>query len=391
MPKPTDQPLNPPTLTKDMVVAHAGKNLKNGKDEFDLTVRSLDRIVANFDALGRQVPVYMGGEHFEDRADRLADGWVNKLRRDGDDLIAEVKLHGPAAAVVQGDMMRGISIGTVMGKDVHGEDLGEVLDHLLITNQPFFNDLNIAASDKQAECRVTYLTACSKEATSMADPEVVDPKDEELKKLVDEEKPDEEMEDDEEFPDEEFTLANYKKLRRLAKKLRDLQIGLTAKNETMAAQLKAKSGLASQDKEKMAVRLKRLEIERDAQSVRELVNDGLSRLTLKGAWTAGYKGEDGDGGQGTLDWLLSSRFADDSNPTDTEAAFRTLKYQVQSTDPIAKLDTHYAAGVKADSLTLSQDETDLLRRLGMTPDELKAGLKADSASHHKALTAKKVN
>jgi len=381
-----------------MVVAHAGKNLKNGKDEFDLPVKSLDAMVENFKGQKRQVPIFLGGEHFENRDGRPADGWVVSLRRDGDDLIASVKLHGMAAVAVNEDLMRGISIGTVLGKDVHGKALGDVLDHLLITNQPFFGDLNIAASDTQAEGRVSYFTACTHEGAEMANKkhalaEHPEEEKDEAKKLQEEEdEKDEELQDEEEdeFPEEEFTLANFRKMRRLIKKMKNLQIGLEAQNETIAAQLKAKSGLANMDKEKLAVRLKRLETERDAQNVREIVAEGLSQLTLKGKWTEGYKGEEGDGGRGTLDWLLSSpRIADALEPTSIKAALRTLKYQVFKTEPIARIDQDYEAGRQPASTALSSDEQQVLRTQGIDEEQFRALNRKDGGKAYRALVAKR--
>ncbi len=401
---------NGPVLVKDMVVAHAGKNLKNGKDTFDLTTEALDRMVRNFAEQQRQVPVYLGGEHFEDRADRLADGWVSALRRDGDDLVAEVKLHGVAAVAVNDDLVRGISIGTVLGKDVHGKTIGDVLDHLLITNQPFFTDLNIAASDQQAgdEGRVVYLTACStKEDTPMAKSATAlkkaalaeHPEDEEnkLEEHPEDHRPDLQDEDedelaehpDDEFPEEEFTRANFKRLKKLLRKLNRKMLGLEAEKETLDEHLKAKRGLMTEDKQKLALRVKRLETERDAQTIREVVREGLERLTLKGAWVKGYKGEETDGGLGTLDWLKTSRFADVMNPLDIKSALRTLKYQVFKGTPIAKLDQEYPAGQQPGTTALSSDDHETLRTLGMDEEQFRALNKKDGGRAYRALVAKR--
>ena len=413
MPQSTSRFQSGPVLEKDMVVAHAGKNLKNGKLEFDLSVKSLDVMVSNFEEQGRQVPIFLGGEHFENRDGRPADGWVVSLRRDGDDLIASVKLHGMAAVAVNEDLMRGISIGTVLGKDVHGEPLGDVLDHLLITNQPFFGDLNIAASDKQAEGRVSYFTACTHEGAEMAKTKralAEHPEDEkdEAKKLEGhpqeedelDEHPDDEKEeldehpdddDDDEFPEEEFTVASFKKLRKLVKRFQRLQRSLEGENETLKVQLKARRGLASKDKEELAVRLERLETERTAQSVRELVREGLDKLTLKGSWVKGFKGEDADGGLGTLEWLKTSRFADSMNPLDIDSAVRTLKYQVIKGTPIARMDQHYQAGQTPGSTALSSDEQQVLRTQGIDEEQFKALNRKDGGKAYRALVKRRAD
>ena len=81
-------------LVKEVVVAHAGRNFRNGNQSFDLTEATMDELIGNFERLGRQVPIYVGGEHFEGRGDRPADGWVEGLRRQGKDLLARISLSG---------------------------------------------------------------------------------------------------------------------------------------------------------------------------------------------------------------------------------------------------------------------------------------------------------
>ena len=202
----------------------------------------------------------------------------------------------------------------------------------------------------------------------------------------------EELEEDDpedEFPEEEFTMGNFRKMRKLLRKFKNLQIGLQSENETLKDHLKAKSGIASEDKQKLALRVKRLETERDAQTIREVVREGLERLTLKGAWVKGYKGEETDGGLGTLDWLKTSRFADAMNPLDIKSALRTLKYQVFKGTPIAKLDQDYQAGQQPGSLTLSSDDHETLRTHGMDEEMYRALNKKDGGVAYRALTAKR--
>ncbi len=147
MPSTSTATSTPSPLVKDIVVARVGRNFVNGKQEFDLTAQNIDEIIANFTVLKKQVPLLLTPEHiFGARKSAIpAAGWVEAMYRAGDDWHARVKLVGDAATLVANDQFRGVSIGTVMARDVHGKPVGEALDHLLITNAPFFNDLNIAA------------------------------------------------------------------------------------------------------------------------------------------------------------------------------------------------------------------------------------------------------
>src|SRR2546426_3311211 len=154
------------TLVKDIVVARAGRNFVNGKQAFDLTRDNIDEIIANFTRLQKQVPLILAPEHlFGAKKSAIpASGWVESMYRSGDSWHARVKLIGDAATYVANDQFRGISIGTVNAHDVHGRPVGEALDHLLITNSPFFGGLNIAATESGVGpagdgVAVKYLTA----------------------------------------------------------------------------------------------------------------------------------------------------------------------------------------------------------------------------------------
>src|SRR5437867_7904655 len=109
-------------LVKDIVVARVGKNFVNGKQEFDLTAQNIDEIINNFDALKKQVPLLLTPEHiFGSRKSAVpAAGWVEAMYRQGDDWHARVKLVGEAATTVANDQFRGVSIVTIMARDVHG-------------------------------------------------------------------------------------------------------------------------------------------------------------------------------------------------------------------------------------------------------------------------------
>src|SRR5262245_2165286 len=147
-------PTNPATATtnatnllRDIIVARAGRNFRNGSQAFDLSTSDIDTIIANFSRLKKQVPLLLTPEHlFGARRSAIpASGWVERMYRDGNDWHCVCKFVGDAATMVANDQFRGVSIGTVMARDEHGAIVGEALDHLLITNAPFFANLTVAA------------------------------------------------------------------------------------------------------------------------------------------------------------------------------------------------------------------------------------------------------
>src|SRR5437867_6125617 len=145
------------SLTKDIIVARAGRNFRNGEQAFDLTTKDIDTIIENFKVLQKQVPLILTPDHvFGGRKSAIpAAGWVERMYRDGDAWHAQVKFVGDAADYVRNDQFRGVSIGTVLAHDVHGEPVGEALDHLLLTNSPFFPlNISVSASDLSPDQRV---------------------------------------------------------------------------------------------------------------------------------------------------------------------------------------------------------------------------------------------
>lgn len=343
-----------PVLVKEFAVAHAGLNFVNGADEFDLTESDMDSMVENFAALKRQVPVLFRGPHLMGpaRADRPADGWVDALFRKGGDLMARVRLLGEAAVAVMGDRFRGVSIGAFRGKDPHGTPVGWILDHLLITNAPFFADLNIAASRQRAGEAVIYLSA-RKEA-AMAE------------------------------PTKDLTLAEAEAKHAAEIKAKDEEI-IKLRSENLSLQEAVetqKKQLATippdEEKEQLALRVAALERKTEAQDIRELVMNGLRRGTLKASWCAKYN-EGGD--EGTLKWFKSSRFGGD---------MKLLKYQVEMAEPVIRLNQSFASGAPvegAPAQPLSPEDKQWLRSHGIDTEKANIAGKARDLTEYRRLKA----
>lgn len=182
--------LNQPTLRKWMPICQAVGSFQNGDQEGDLSVSYLKSLIANLKKHPRQVPVYLSTgapnpDHPDDLDERFADGWVEGLEMRGDWLYGDVKTHGQAAVAIANDLVRGASIGTVQGKKYDGAAIGPVLEHLVITNQPFVKGMNIAASRAKGGEPIAYhFTALSEAAMAKenkaGDQAVADPPDESL-------------------------------------------------------------------------------------------------------------------------------------------------------------------------------------------------------------------
>jgi len=166
--------MNQPVLRKWMPLCQAVGEFTNGDQEGVLDVALFKSLIANQKKHPRQIPVYLitgtpNPDHPDDLDAMLADGWVEDLDIRGDWLYGDVKTMGGAAVAVAGDQVRGASIGTVMGKTYAGDSLGQVLQHVVLTNSPFVKGMNIAASRAQGSEPVAYhFTALSTEA-KMAD------------------------------------------------------------------------------------------------------------------------------------------------------------------------------------------------------------------------------
>lgn len=351
--------LDQPVVVKEIVVAHAGKNFKNGDQAFDLTRADLARMVANFTDNPRQVPVLFAGDHAigPARADRPADGWVDGLRLSGNDLMARVRLYGLAADMVQRDRFRGISIGARDGKDLKGNPIGWYLDHLLITNAPFFSDLDIAAVRSRAgDGAVIYLSARMEAA--MAEPN----------------------------KDKDLSLAEIEAKHAADIKTKDDEIvglkaqvmNLTEQIETLQKQIET----VGTDPEKDDLKLRMATLERINQSneIRQLVASGLKRGVLKAAWVQGYEGN-GKGHEGTLSWFKASRFDGD---------LKLLKYQVEKAEPFIRLDQSYRSGLPPAGTEekLTEEDRTFVRSLGIDPDLFPTLMKARDLGDFKELTKK---
>ena len=168
----------PGTLRKRMVILKPIGAFENGADmKGKVTKERIRALVENQKKHPRQIPIFSdkvtGGDHppSNDMADPT--GWVEDLSvNDAGELVADAKLFGQGAADVSGDVYRGASVYTVQGKAYDGSAIGEVLKHLLLTNEGFLKDLNVAASRVQGDEEVVcYFTALTKEAAMAEEPE----------------------------------------------------------------------------------------------------------------------------------------------------------------------------------------------------------------------------
>jgi hypothetical protein len=159
-------------LRKSMTVALPIGDYVNGDEEGDFNAARIREIIANTRARGKQIPIYnlIGKEnpdHPEDLDQWPADGWAEGLDvGPNGELVAASKIHGEAARLVYGDMVRGASIGTkIRPLDYEGKKYGEVLEHIVLTNNPYMKGLNIAARlAKGGDGLAYHFTALAKEA-----------------------------------------------------------------------------------------------------------------------------------------------------------------------------------------------------------------------------------
>lgn len=350
-----------PTLVKEFVVAHAGRNFVNGTQEFDLTTDDMDEMCKNFAQTGKQVKVYLdrgiGHPPKSMRGALPADGWIETLTRKGNDLVAGAKLYDEAAVVVMGDLFRGCSIGAFEDDDRHGKPIGWTLDHLLITNDAFFNDLNIAARRAPGGAEtVLYLTARPLEAT---------------------------MADDK----KEITLAEVERKHADEIKAKDNSIlelrqqllSKDARIESLTEQLD--NVKVDPDKERLAARVASLELKTKAQEIRELVSEGLKRGTLKPSWCDGFNKK---GDAGTMDWFEKHpRFLGD---------MKLLTYQVKETDPVVRLGQTYASGSGGEDkpqAALTAEDKRFLKSKGIDPEKASRGRARNLAEYRQNLAEAK--
>lgn len=350
-------------LIKEIVIARAGKNFKNGDMEFDLTREDIDSIIKNTKKLGRQIQILLTPDHIfgSDRSAIPAAGWVEDMHRRGDDWIAKVKLIGEAAVGVRNDTYRGVSIGTGYTKNQHGQPTGEVLDHLLITNTPFFPGLNIAAiaaSRLSGGDEVSYITA--RRGNSMTDEEKAKADADAKAKAA-----------------AQHTNQDEKAIR--ARIEDELVVPIKAENLRLKGEIESLQGQlanAKVDVDKEALAVENINLRRDlfAMKIRAVVDQGLKSGTLKASWCDGYAGKGAVDYDATMRWLKASRFYDAAVSEPETAAFRILKFTAENNPPLYKMEQRFTSGTPsgAQSLTLSQEQQDGIRKLGLDPERIAA-------------------
>lgn len=345
---------NGPVLRKKMAILHPVGKFVNGPDQKGtMTAARIAGIVERFRKHPRQVPIFMLGDHPEDNDERMPVGWVEGLEQDrSGSLIAEVKLHGPGASAVGGDLIRGASVFTVQGRDYDGKAIGEVLKHLLLTNEPFDKLTNIAASHAQGgEKVVCFLTALKKETKMPA--EKIEPTEEEKKAVETGKEPPEVV----------------------ALKAENVRL----QGEILSLTDKLDNATVDEEKHELALRVAKLERKTKAQEVREIVFKMLKEGTIDPSWCHGYaKGGD----EGTLSWFKASRFKDN---------LELLKWAEENNRPMRTMGKTYQSGapIDAEENAPTQENKDLIRSLGKDPDRVIAAMKAKDSAEFAALTAKK--
>lgn len=342
---------NAPAVRKKSVVCTPFGEYVNGEYEGVMTASRLKRIAANFTKHGRQVPIYAMGDHVDDLDERIPDGWVEGLEvNDRGELVADMKLIGNAAQLVLEDRLRGASIGTVQGRNPDGSSQGEVLQHLLLTNNPFDKSLNIAAArPRSAEPIAAFFTALPPVGVNdMAEDKNVDQK-----------------------PDEKDASVQLKE--------KDDEI-VRLRAEVLELKDKLDNATVDEEKHELALRVAKLERKTLAQEVRELCFKMLKQGTIKPSRVEGYaKGGD----DGTLAWFKASIFKGD---------LATLKWAAEHNEPIYKLGQTFKAGLPSDNeVALTADDRALIRKLGMDPDKVVAGMKSGTREEFNDLTTNKEN
>jgi hypothetical protein len=357
---------NPPVLIKNMRVAPIGKNFINGDQEFDLTKDDIHEMVKNYKTQKRQTPVLFMGDHAftSERADRPADGWIEDLMESDEGLMARVKLHGSAALAVMSDQFRGASIGAFKGTDPHGKKIGWILDHLLITNDPFFKDINIAASRSTGDAKVVYVTARHMEATMAETKQDPEPTKAAKEKVS--------------TGDDAQTLALKAKDDEIVA-LKAKCMGLEEVVETLKHQIA--NAPVDKDKEELALRVARLERKTNAQEIRELVTVGLTTGTLKPVWCSGYKGDaqKGSPDEETLLWFKASKF---------EGDLKLLKWAVFNNPPMYRVGATFASGAPVSDKPMSAEDKEQIEALGHKPELVLAAAKAKSLKEYQAFKGK---
>lgn len=365
------------TTRKRMVVARPIGKFINGDQRGVMDKKRLTGLADNFKKYPRQVPVYALGDHVTSLDERLPDGWVEgvEVTPDGE-LVADVKLHGQAVALVLNDLIRGASIGTIQGASPDGTAQGEVLQHILLTNEPFIKGLNIAASQpKGGELAALFFTALPKKEASMADEKVI----EENARLKDEIAALKAM-----SPDEKVAAQLTETQALLSEKIREVA-ELTASNENLKRDVeKFKSPKAIEELNK-TIQMQDRQLR--AEKVRRLVRSGVERGQFNRAFVGcePKTGYDHPSDEMVLSWFKGhEKF---------KGSVERLEIILDSM-PEVRLRREYGSGepLEAEAVTVTAQDEEFIRSQGMNPEKVKAAMKAKgdkAASQYAALTAAK--
>lgn len=340
-------PLNSPVLVKRMLIARPiGEYVNGPKQHGNITRERLAALVEKQKKYPRQIPIYLLGDHPATNDQRPADGYAENLSTDAQgNLYADpAKLVGTAAEWVANDRIRGASIYTFQATDYNGEPIGECLKHVLLSDEAFMRDINVAAHRAGGAGVVGIGFTAFKEA-AMADKNRTLPAKAEI--------------------EDEKALALINHHEEEVVKLKAELIGKDEQIDTLQKQLDNKP--VDTEKESLALRVAVLERKTQAQDIRELVSKGLQRGTLKASWCQKYN-EGGD--EGTISWFKASERFGTLN-ADGSPDLRLLKYQVEQTEPVVKLNQRFATGAPGDAPTptLSSEDKASLRARGLDPEK----------------------
>jgi len=360
-----------PPLVKEMKVCGPMGRFINGDQKGVMDRKRLTAIAVNFKKHPRQVPIFMFGDHPESNDDSVPVGWVEGLTMEGDDLHARTKLLGPAALAVGGDRVRGASIYTVQGKDYDGRSIGEVLKHLLLTNEPYYKDLNVAASEAGGETVECYFTALNKEDDAM---DKTKEKDDLITKLKDEI-----VELKAKSSDETMTAKLKETETLLQEKTREVA-ELVASNENLKADVEKFK--APKAVEELNTQLKAAQRQLRAEKVRRLVKTGADRgqfdRALVGDPASGY---DHPSDEMVLSWFKASTFKDSMERLDI----------MLETMPKKTLNRTFGSGPALDheEVAFTDEVKDQIRRLGHDPEKVRAAMKAKDDKEYSVAVATK--
>lgn len=351
---------NGPALIKEMVVAKPIGKFINGPDQKGtLDAKRIDGMVQNFKKYPRQVPIYLEKSHEEARTKPPADGWAEAVRREGGDMVVRAKLLGRAAEVVGSDRVRLASIGSKQESAYDGTRIGEVLDHIVISNKSYIKDLNIAALDKSGDGLCVYLTDFTEAPMAKEEKET---KELSLAEVEAKHKDEIKSKDDE------------------IRELREKQMELIAAKDSLQEQLD--NVKADPEVEELKLTVAKQQLVNESLEIAMLIEDGLQRGVLKAAWCAGYKDRK-KGILHTQTWFKGHPF--------WSGKLDLLKHYVEKGEALYRVGKTYSAGSPPEpsELTLTSADKDQVRALGHDPDELLAAIKAPDYKSYQAAIAKK--